>query len=126
MTRHLRNDGHRVNEKRIRRLMRLMPIYQKPNTGRPAWGHKTYPYLLRELPVERPNQVWRPDITPAGAAWRSAWPRTGDGSCLTLPHGDHGLAHAQGSILADLEHPGMRPCSPPVQEQGRMASVSRH
>lgn len=64
MTRHLRNDGHRVNEKRIRRLMRLLPIYQKPNASRPAWGHKTYPNLLRELPVERPNQVWRPDITP--------------------------------------------------------------
>ena len=42
----------------------MMPIYQKPNTSRPAWGLETYPYLLRELPVERPNQVWRPDITP--------------------------------------------------------------
>ncbi len=45
MTWHLRNDGHLVNEKRIRRLMRLMglmPIYQKPNTSRPAKGHKTY------------------------------------------------------------------------------------
>lgn len=49
MTWHLRNDGHIVNQKRIRRLMRLMgliPIYQKPNTSRPAKGHKTYPYLL--------------------------------------------------------------------------------
>ena len=63
MTRHLRNDGHRVNEKRIRRLMRLMPIYQKPNTSRPARGLETYPHLLRGLRVERPNQVWRSDIT---------------------------------------------------------------
>ena len=66
MTQHLRNDGHLVNEKRIRRLMRLMglrPIYQKPNTSRPAKGHKTYPYLLRGLRVERPNQVWCSDIT---------------------------------------------------------------
>ncbi|QFT63077.1 Integrase core domain protein [Roseivivax sp. THAF30] len=66
MTWHLRNDGHLVNEKRIRRLMRLMglmPIYQKPNTSRPAKGHKTYPYLLRGLRVERPNQVWCSDIT---------------------------------------------------------------
>ncbi len=39
------------------RLMGLMPIYQKPNTSRPAKGHKTYPYLLRGLQVERPNQV---------------------------------------------------------------------
>ena len=66
MTSHLRNDGHLVNEKRIRRLMRLMglmPIHQKPDTSRPAKGHRTYPYLLRGLRVERPNQVWCSDIT---------------------------------------------------------------
>ncbi len=66
MTWHLRNEGHLVNEKRIRRLMRLMslmPIYQKPNTSKAAKGHKTYPYLLRGLRVERPNQVWCADIT---------------------------------------------------------------
>ena len=66
MTWHLRNEGHMVNEKRIRRLMRLMglmPIYQKPNTSKPAKGHKIYPYLLRGLHVDRPNQVWCADIT---------------------------------------------------------------
>ena len=66
MTWHLRNQGHRVNQKRVRRLMRLMgltPIHQKPNTSRPAKGHKTYPYLLRDLRVDRPNQVWCADIT---------------------------------------------------------------
>jgi putative transposase len=63
MTWHLRNEGHPVNEKRIRRLMRLMPIYQAPNTSTPAKGHKTYPYLLRGLRVDRPNQVWCADIT---------------------------------------------------------------
>ncbi|MDX1744291.1 MAG: IS3 family transposase [Ruegeria sp.] len=66
MTWHLRNEGHLVNEKRIRRLMRLMdlmPIYQKPNTSKAAKGHKTYPYLLRGLRVTRPNQVWAADIT---------------------------------------------------------------
>ena len=55
-----------VNEKRIRRLMRLMglmPIYQKPNTSKAAKGHKIYPYLLRGLRVDRPNQVWCADIT---------------------------------------------------------------
>ena len=44
MTWHLQNEGHAVNQKRIRRLMRLMrlmPIYQKPNTSKPAKGHKT-------------------------------------------------------------------------------------
>jgi putative transposase len=66
MTWHLQNEGHRVNVKRIRRLMRLMglmPIYQKPNTSKSANGHNTYPYLLRGLRVERPNQVWCADIT---------------------------------------------------------------
>jgi putative transposase len=66
MTWHLRNERHLVNEKRIRRLMRLMglmPIYQKPNTSKPGRGHKTYPYLLRGLRVDRPNQVWCSDIT---------------------------------------------------------------
>jgi len=66
MTWHLRNDDHVVNEKRIRRLMRLMglmPIYQKPNTSKAAMGHKIYPYLLRGLRVDRPNQVWCADIT---------------------------------------------------------------
>ena len=59
-------NGHKVNEKRIRRLMRLtglMPIHQKPNTSQPRKGHKTYPYLLGGLRVERPGQVWCADIT---------------------------------------------------------------
>ena len=45
------------------RLMRLMPIYQKPDTSKPTKWHKTYPYLLGALRVERPNQVWCADIT---------------------------------------------------------------
>ena len=66
MTWHLRNEGNLVNEKRIRRLMRLMglmSIYQKPNTSKAAKGHKTYPYLLKGLRVTRPNQIWAVDIT---------------------------------------------------------------
>ncbi|MEP5374435.1 MAG: hypothetical protein ABJQ14_01430 [Hyphomicrobiales bacterium] len=53
-----RNEDYLVNEKRIRRLMRLMgllPTYQKPNTSKAAKGHKTYPYLLSGLHVDRPN-----------------------------------------------------------------------
>ena len=59
MTWHLQNEGHAANEKRIRRLM---PICQKPNTSKPAKGHKTYPYLLGGLRTPRPNQVWCADI----------------------------------------------------------------
>jgi len=66
MTWHLRNEDYEVNEKRIRRLKRLMglmPIYKKPNTSKPAKGQKTYPYLLRGLRVNKSNQVWATDIT---------------------------------------------------------------
>ncbi|MCK7616164.1 transposase [Roseibium sediminicola] len=52
MTWHFRNEGRPVNQKRNRRLirlMRLMPIYQKPNTSKPTKGHMTYPYLLGGL-----------------------------------------------------------------------------
>jgi putative transposase len=66
MTWHLRAEGRLVNIKRVRRLMRLMglmPIYRPPRTSIPVKGHKTYPYLLRGLEIQRPNQVWCADIT---------------------------------------------------------------
>jgi putative transposase len=66
MTWHLRSAGHPVNIKRVRRLMRLMrlmPIYRQPRTSIPAKGHKLYPYLLRGVRIDRPNQVWCADIT---------------------------------------------------------------
>jgi putative transposase len=56
----------KVNRKRIQRLMRIMGIealYLKPNLSRPAPGHQIYPYLLRGITIERPNQVWSTDIT---------------------------------------------------------------
>ena len=62
----LRRDGEVVNRKRVRRLMRLMgidAIYQRPNTSRRHPQHKVYPYLLRALVIDRPNQVWCADIT---------------------------------------------------------------
>ena len=62
----LRRDGWSVNRKRVRRLMRLMrieAIYQKPNTSRRHPDHIVYPYLLRGLVIDRPNQVWCADIT---------------------------------------------------------------
>lgn len=62
----LRQDGVMANRKRVRRLMRVMgleAIYQKPNTSKGHPDHKVYPYLLRGLAIERPNQVWCADIT---------------------------------------------------------------
>ena len=62
----LRRDGWTVNRKRVRRLMRVMgleAIYQKPNTSKGHPAHKVYPYLLRDLVIKRPNQVWCADIT---------------------------------------------------------------
>ncbi|MFC3183200.1 hypothetical protein [Cypionkella sinensis] len=54
MTWRLQNEGHAVNQKR---LLRLMPIYQRPETSPLAKGHKTYPYLRGEFRIERPNHV---------------------------------------------------------------------
>ncbi len=62
----LRRRGHAVNRKRVRRLMGLMgleSVAPKPNTSRPSPRHKIYPYLLRNLEIGRPDQVWCTDIT---------------------------------------------------------------
>jgi len=66
MARHLRREGYVVGRKRIRRLMAKMglaPIYQRPRTTVPNPEHRIFPYLLRDLAIERPNQVWCADIT---------------------------------------------------------------
>jgi len=66
MARHLRRQGWCVGRKRVRRLMRkigLSPIYQPPKTSEPHPQHRIYPYLLRHLAIERPDQVWCADVT---------------------------------------------------------------
>jgi putative transposase len=66
MTAVLRRQGHSVNPKRIRRLMRLMgleAIYPKPNLSKASKEHKIYPYLLRGVSIDRVDQVWSTDIT---------------------------------------------------------------
>ena len=64
-------EGFKVGRLHVATLMKRMDIealYRKPNTSKPAPGHKIYPYLLRELPITRPNQVWAIVIThPDGA-----------------------------------------------------------
>ena len=62
----LRGEGIAIGRQRVATMMKRMGIaalYRRPNTSKPAPGHKIYPYLLRGLAVDRPNQVWAMDIT---------------------------------------------------------------
>ena len=66
MTAWLRTQGYLVNPKRVARLMRVLgisAIYPKPHLSVPGDGHEIYPYLLRDVTVERRDQVWSTDIT---------------------------------------------------------------
>ena len=66
LARLVRRDGHEVGRKRVGRLMAIMglvPIYQRPRTTVPSPEHRIWPYLLRGMVIDRPNQVWRTDLT---------------------------------------------------------------
>jgi len=66
MARYMKRQDHKCGRHRVRRLMRLMrlvPIYQEPNTSKKHPQHKIWPYLLRNVVIDRPNQVWCADIT---------------------------------------------------------------
>ena len=102
MTVMLRAEGLTVNRKRVQRLMRLMGIAAlgpKPKTTKPAPGHKIYPYLLRDLVIDRPNQVWAADITyiPMAAAfciWSpSSTGRPGDAGLAAVEHDGRRVLH---------------------------------
>jgi putative transposase len=66
MTAWLQGGGHEVNRKRVQRLMRLMgleAVYPKPKLSAAGQGHKVFPYLLRDVTIQRVDQVWSTDIT---------------------------------------------------------------
>jgi putative transposase len=66
LTAWLSNQGEEVNRKRVQRLLRLMgvqAIYPKPKLSIAGRGHRIYPYLLRDVPIEQVDQVWSTDIT---------------------------------------------------------------
>ena len=98
MTAWLRNHGHQVNRKRVRRLMQLIgleAIYRRPNASKPNPGHKVYPYLLRGLEINRVNQV---------VGHRHHLHTHGSG--FPLLGGHHGLAQPLRAGLAAVQHPG--------------------
>ena len=66
MARHLRRQGHEVGRERVRRLMAkigVQAVYQRPKTSQPHPEHRIWPYLLRNMVVDRPNRAWCADIT---------------------------------------------------------------
>ena len=66
MARYMKRQGQKCGRHRVQhlmRLMRLVPIYQEPNTSKKHPQHKIWPYLLKDVVIDRPNQLWCADIT---------------------------------------------------------------
>ena len=133
----LRDLGWRIGRRRCRRLMRIMGIeamVPKPSLSKPAPGNKIYPYLLRELEVDRSDQVWCTDITyipmTKGHAYLIAimdyllrrsghWLRILFGtSCLPV-------AYPCGTLMGGVQHDGygLLPASAASSSQGRRKSA---
>ena len=124
----LARAGHIVNRKRVQRLMRQMGLVGMapgPNTSRPHPGHKVYPYLLRGVYIDRPNQVWSTDITSYGQKTHlSHYPdqrrqpraKPLDPACTAASPGEHdpsalprtlsGYAETVGRRLGFFDHTG--------------------
>ena len=100
---HLRLAGHVVNEKRVRRLVRLMghePVYPKPRLSIPGQGVTPYPYLLRDRPATAPNEV----LVPPGRHCEYRYYLRAHGQGLSLPGRRARLALALRAQLAALQH----------------------
>ena len=98
----LRAEGVLISRWAVAKLMRRMgiePLYRRPNTSKPAPGHKIYPYLLRGLAVDRPNQVWAPSL----GNGHHLHP---DGSGFCLSDGGAGLVQPTGLGLAFVDYAG--------------------
>lgn len=104
-------EGFKVGRLHVATLMKRMGIealYRKPNTSKPAPGHKIYPYLLRKLPITRPNQVWAMP-RPAGASegcCREGHHLHSDGARVHLPCCSAGLVHTASPGMAGVDHAG--------------------
>ncbi len=85
----------RLHGATLMKRMGIEALYRKPNTSKPAPGHRIYPYLLRKLPITRPNHVWAMDLTyiPTG-------PR------LRLSGGGGGLVQPARPLVASFHHSG--------------------
>jgi putative transposase len=109
----LKAEGLAAGRLHIATLMKKMgieAIYLRPNTSKPAPGHKVYPYLLRKLAVTRPNQVWATDIT--YSAPRPGW----SGVHMTGMNGER----RNGRLPCPLLQGGMSPSGGDLPSTGRV------
>jgi len=93
----LRGEGIEIGRERVTTMMRRMgieAIYRRPHTSKPADGHKVFPYLLRSMPIERPNQVG------------DGYHVYSDGSRLCLPDGSSGLVQPTSAGVAGVDQHG--------------------
>ena len=103
----LRAEDLKIGRLHVSTLMKKMAIeaiYRRPNTSKAAAGNRIYPYLLRKLPIVRPNQVWATDIThvPTARGWRA-------GSDWVAHHWHSDICHDGGSGQSRRDHdPGFR------------------
>jgi len=84
----LQAEGIKIGRRHVSTLMNRMgieAIYRKPNTSKPAPGHKVYPYLLGKMQVLRPNQVWAMDITYIPMAHGFVYKMRTSSACLCVP-----------------------------------------